>query len=174
MSDLPPIATRIARGSDLSLQFAICREIFRNCRESRSYWLSSFVIISRLCTEFSRLKEQGEFLGIAGKVLGIAGKILGLAGRKSSMELRMVAGFGAARRARLNSQNRPRRACPDSGLIKHCASTEVAGIDPAVGAFQVVHGFEPACPSCRCARAGRTCRNGVPPLRSTRYGPLSA
>jgi hypothetical protein len=26
-----------SRGSEISLQFAICREIFRNCRESQSY-----------------------------------------------------------------------------------------------------------------------------------------
>jgi hypothetical protein len=95
MSALPPIATELLGGLGSSLQFAICREIFRNCSESRSYWLSNFLIISRPSKEFSRLKEQGEFLGIAGKVLGIAGKILGLAGRRAALELRMVAGFGA-------------------------------------------------------------------------------
>jgi hypothetical protein len=54
-----------------------------------------------------------------------------------------------ASKAELPSQNRPRRACPDSGLIKHCASTEVAGIDPAVGRgarFRASMPIVPVCP----------------------------
>jgi hypothetical protein len=90
-------------------------------------------------------------LGIAGKVLGIAGKILGIAG-KSSVRIanggRVWRGLNPGPRVRP-----PAGLVPDSGLIKRCASTEVAGIDPAVGAFQVVHDFEPACRSCRCALA---------------------
>jgi hypothetical protein len=107
-------------------------------------------------------------LRIAGKIFGNAGKILGIAGRRAAFGI--ANGWqGLARAdeqgAELRAQSRrPRRASPDSGLIKRYASTEVAGIDPAVGAFQVVHGFEPACPSCRYALAGRTCRNGVRPL----------
>jgi hypothetical protein len=98
-----------SRAFGSSLQFAICREIFRNCRESRSYWLSNVLIISRLWKEFSRLKEQGEFLGIAGKVLGIAGKILGIAG-KSSVR---IANGGRVWRG-LNSGPRVR---PPAGLV---------------------------------------------------------
>jgi hypothetical protein len=45
--------------------------------------------------EFSRLKEQGEFFGIAGKVLGIAGTILGIAGRRAAWNCEWLAGFGA-------------------------------------------------------------------------------
>jgi hypothetical protein len=53
-----------------SLQFAICRVIFRNCRESRSYFLPSFLIVSRPSKEFSRPKEQGAFLALQGKKQG--------------------------------------------------------------------------------------------------------
>jgi hypothetical protein len=37
----------------IPLQFAICREFFRNCRESRSYCLPSFLIVSRSWKDFS-------------------------------------------------------------------------------------------------------------------------
>jgi hypothetical protein len=49
-------------------------------------------MIPKMLVGFSRLKEQGEFLGIAGKILGIAGKILEIAGRREErrLELRMV------------------------------------------------------------------------------------
>src|SRR5688572_23892601 len=47
----------------ISLQFAICRVIFRNCRENRSYCLSSFLMVLRCWKEFSRPKEQGEIFG---------------------------------------------------------------------------------------------------------------
>jgi hypothetical protein len=40
--------------------------------------------------EFSRLKEQGEFFGIAGKVLGYCRDDFGNCREKSSVELRMV------------------------------------------------------------------------------------
>jgi hypothetical protein len=43
----------------------------------------------------ANLRGRESFWGIAGKVLGIAGKISGNCREKSSMELRMVAGFGA-------------------------------------------------------------------------------
>jgi hypothetical protein len=89
-----PIATELLAGFRIFPAICNLQGDFRNCRESRSYRLSNVLIISRLWKEFSRLKEQGEFLGIAGKVLGIAGKILGIAGRRAALELRMVAGFG--------------------------------------------------------------------------------
>jgi len=64
----------------ISLQFRICREIFRICRESRA---TAF----RIPNDFNRLEvtsdrsEQGAFFRIAGK---------------SSVELRMVAGIARA------------------------------------------------------------------------------
>jgi hypothetical protein len=47
----------------ISLQLTICRVIFRNCREGRSYCLSSFLMVSRGWKEFSRPEEQGEIFG---------------------------------------------------------------------------------------------------------------
>ena len=73
----------VSRG--ISLQFAICREIFRNCRESRSYFLPSFLIISRPSKEFSRPKEQGTFLALQGKEQGTFFVLQGGA----ALELRM-------------------------------------------------------------------------------------
>jgi hypothetical protein len=97
-----------------------------------------FRIISRLWEEFSLLKEQGRFWELQGEEQRGIANWQGLARADEQ---------GAELRAQ---SRRPRRACPDSGLIKRCASTEVAGIDPAVGAFQVLHGFEPA--TARVAR----------------------
>jgi hypothetical protein len=53
----------------ISLQFAICREIFRNCRESRSYCCQVFEWFQYLRRR-PRSKEQGGFFGNAGTEQG--------------------------------------------------------------------------------------------------------
>jgi hypothetical protein len=58
-------------------------------------WLSNCLISQDFGRNSRDLRSRERFWGIAGKVLGIAGKILGNCREKSSMQLRMVAGFGA-------------------------------------------------------------------------------
>jgi hypothetical protein len=61
-----------------SLQFAICREIFRNCTESRS-------IVCEISTWFQYVVRSSPYLGSREHFSVFAGK--------SSVELRMVAGL---------------------------------------------------------------------------------
>src|SRR6266540_313796 len=94
---------------DISLQFAICREIFRNCRESQSYWPSSFRMVSMSWNEFSRAQGAGRGFGcLQGGFWEIAGKssvewwqVLAQIVRKRTWKIKQ------ARRERVGS--RPRR-----------------------------------------------------------------